>query len=51
MCIRDRNKGWYTITAHIHIEELAQYKGAGPVLDLLAVEPSDPPKEEVVYFN
>lgn len=24
-----QNKGWYTITAHIRIEELAQYKGPG----------------------
>ena len=39
------------ITAHIHIEELAQYKGPGPVLDLLAVEPADPPAEEIVYFS
>lgn len=46
-----QNKGWYTITAHIRIEELAQYKGPGPVLDLLAVEPTEPPVEEIVYFN
>lgn len=45
------NKGWYTITARIHIEELAQYKGAGPVLDLTDIRPAEPPREEVVYFN
>lgn len=45
------NKGWYTLTAHIHVEELPQYKGAGPVLDLVDIQPAEPPQEEVVYFN
>ena len=45
------NKAWYMIKAHIHLEELAQYKGVGPVLDLLEVTPTEPPKEEIVYFS
>ncbi len=45
------NKAWYNIKAKIHIEELAQYKGAGPVLTLMQLEKANPPKEEIVYFN
>lgn len=46
-----QNKGWYTVTAHIHIEQLPQYKGEGPVLDLVDIVPAEPPQEEIVYFN
>ena len=46
-----QNKGWYQITAHIHIEILSQYKGPGPVLDLLDIQPAKPPKEEIVSVN
>ncbi len=46
-----QNKGWYQVTAHIHVEELPQYKGAGPVLDLVDIVPAQPPEEEIVYFN
>lgn len=45
------NKGWYTITARIHVEQLAQYKGEGPVLTLLEAEQAAPPEEEIVYFS
>lgn len=45
------NKGWYTITAGIHVEELPQYKGEGPVLTLLEMEKAAPPDDEIVYFS
>lgn len=44
-------RGWYTVTATIHVENLPQYRGDGPVLYLTAIEPAEPPKEEIVYFN
>ena len=39
------------ITARVQAEERSQYKGVGPVLYVTAVEPCDPPEEEVVTFN
>lgn len=44
-------RAWYTVTATIHVEELPQYRGEGPVLYLTAIEPAQPPAEEIVYFN
>ena len=44
-------KTWQMITAEVKAEERTQYKGVGPVLYVKAVEPCDPPKEEVVTFN
>lgn len=45
------NKQWYNVKAKIHIEELAQYKGAGPVLTLIDIQKAEKPKEEIVYFS
>ena len=44
-------KSWQMITARVQAEERSQYKGVGPVLYVTAVEPCDPPEEEVVTFN
>ena len=44
-------RSWNTITATIHIEERAEYRGGGPVLYVHEVTPTTPPEEEVVRFG
>ena len=44
-------KTWVTVTAQIQVEERKQYKGLGPVLYALSIEPAQEPEEEVVTFN
>lgn len=44
-------RDWVYVTASITVEELAQYRGAGPVLHAIKVIPADKPEEELVYFN
>ena len=39
------------VTARVQAEERKQYKGVGPVLYTLALEPAEEPEEEVVTFN
>ncbi len=46
-----RNREWLRVTASITVEELAQYRGPGPVLHASEVIPADAPEEDVVYFN
>lgn len=45
------DKSWVTVTAQVHIEDLPQYRGAGPVLYCESVIPAEKPTEEIVYFN
>ena len=42
---------WITLTAEVHIENMKQYRGEGPVLYAKAVEPAIAPEVEVVEFN
>ena len=44
-------KSWQRVTAEVRAEERRQYRGVGPVLYVTALEPCEPPEEEVVGFN
>lgn len=44
------NRQWITVTAQIKYEFQMAYKKKGPVLYVSSVEPTEPPKEEFVYF-
>lgn len=46
-----KNKGWYKIKAKVKVENNPVYQGVGPVMNILAVEPSKKPEEELVYFT
>lgn len=49
--IKLKNKGWYKVTAKIKVENNPVYQGAGPVLNILSIEPTQKPQEELVYFR
>jgi len=45
------HKSWVDITARIKVEFAKEYKGKGPVLYLVSVEPASQPDDELVYFS
>lgn len=45
------HKSWIDITAEIHVEFAREYKGKGPVLYPISIEPADKPEDELVYFT
>lgn len=45
------HKSWITITAEIHVEFAREYKGKGPVLYPISIEPASKPEDELVYFS
>ena len=45
------HKSWIHITAQIRVEFAMEYKGKGPVLYPVSVEPAEKPEEELVYFS
>ena len=45
------HKSWITITAEVHIEFAKEYKGKGPVLYPVSIEPAEKPEDELVYFS
>lgn len=48
------HKSWIKIKAEIHVEFAKEYKGKGPVLYPISVEPAEKPatqEEELVYFS
>ena len=45
-----QTKDWVIVTASITIEEKAEYEGEAPVLHAIAIERTEPAKEEFVYF-
>ena len=45
------HKSWITITAEVHIEFAKEYKGKGPVLYPVSIEPAEKPQDELVYFS
>lgn len=45
------HKSWITITAEIHNEFAMEYKGKGPVLYAVDVQPAEKPEDELIYFN
>lgn len=46
-----KHRSWITITAEIHIEFAREYKGKGPVLYPISIEPAEKPEDELVYFS
>ncbi|MCI8484787.1 MAG: GTPase [Lachnospiraceae bacterium] len=45
------HRSWITITAEIKHEFALEYKGKGPVLYALDVQPAEKPEDELIYFN
>lgn len=45
-----KQKSWVRVTAEVHKEYWADYKGEGPVLHAVSVEPTKAPKNEVLSF-
>lgn len=45
------HKSWVTITAEIRVEFAREYKGKGPVLYPISIEPAQKPEDELVYFS
>ena len=45
-----KQKSWVKVTAEVHKEYWADYKGEGPVLHAVSVEPTKAPKNEVLSF-
>lgn len=45
------HKSWITITAEVRVEFAMEYKGKGPVLYPISIEPAEKPEDELVYFS
>ena len=45
------HKSWVDITAEIRVEFAKEYRGKGPVLYAVEVNPVEAPAEELVYFS
>ena len=45
------NKSWINITAEVHVEFAKEYRGKGPVLYPVSIEPAEKPEDELVYFS
>ena len=45
------HKSWINITAEVRIEFAKEYKGRGPVLYPVSIEPAEKPEDELVYFT
>ena len=45
------HRSWIDITAQIKVEFAKEYKGKGPVLYPVSVEPAENPEDELVYFS
>ena len=45
------HKSWINITAEVHVEFAREYKGKGPVLYPVSIEPAEKPEDELVYFS
>jgi uncharacterized membrane protein YcgQ (UPF0703/DUF1980 family) len=46
-----QKKQWVRVTAEVHKEYWADYKGEGPILYAISVESTDVPKEEIISFS
>ena len=49
-CNQLKSRQWVTVTAVVNTMYHAAYKGKGPVLTAISVEPAHPPEEEVAAF-
>lgn len=45
------HKSWINITAEVHVEFAKEYRGKGPVLYPVSIEPAEKPEDELVYFS
>lgn len=45
------HKSWVTVTAEMKHEFALEYKGKGPVLYALDIQPAEKPEDELVYFS
>lgn len=45
------HKSWITITAEMHTEFAMEYKGKGPVLYAVDIQPAEKPEDELIYFS
>ena len=45
------HKSWINLTAEVHVEFAREYKGRGPVLYPISIEPAEKPEDELVYFS
>ena len=45
------HKSWITITAKVKVEVAKEYRGKGPVLYPVSIEPAEKPEDELVYFS
>jgi uncharacterized repeat protein (TIGR03943 family) len=45
------HRSWIDLTAEIHVEFAREYKGKGPVLYPVSIEPAEKPEDELVYFS
>lgn len=45
------HKSWINITAEVRLEFAKEYKGKGPVLYPVSIEPTEKPDDELVYFS
>ena len=45
------HKSWIHIVAEIRVEFAMEYKGKGPVLYPVSIEPAQKPEDELVYFS
>ena len=45
------HKSWINITAEVRIEFAKEYRGKGPVLYPVSIEPAEKPEDELVYFS
>ena len=45
------HKSWIKVTAEIRVEFAMEYKGKGPVLYPISIEPAEKPEDELVYFS
>lgn len=46
-----QHKSWIRLEAEIRVEFSREYKGKGPVLYPISIEPAEKPEDELVYFS
>ena len=46
-----KHKSWINLTAEVRVEFAKEYRGKGPILYPILLEPADQPEDELVYFS
>lgn len=46
-----RHKSWIELIAEVRVEFAKEYRGKGPVLYPISIEPAEKPEDELVYFS